>query len=86
MEFKHIYQFEPIDFWDKLDLADDIIAEEVSKQMPESPRDGDVYKMVVPNPPMLTEIYLCKADNNGTTYIFSNIDLFKIFGLNLIEY
>lgn len=86
MRFKHIYQFEPIDFWEKAELADSIIAEEVLKQMPEAPRDGDVYKMLFPNPPMLAEIYLCKADNNGTTYIFSNIDLVRDFALNLIEY
>lgn len=86
MKFKHIYQFEPIDFWDKLELADSLIAEEVLKQMPEAPRDGEVYRMVFPNPPMLEEIYLCKADNNGTTYIFSNINLFKVFASNLFEY
>lgn len=25
MEFKHIYQCEPIDYWEKAELADDII-------------------------------------------------------------
>lgn len=84
MEFKHIYLMDPIDFWDKAELADSIIAEEVLKQMPEGPRDGYVYKLLWPYPPMIAEVYLCKADNNGTTYLFSNFDIIK--SLNIIEY
>lgn len=85
MRFKHIYQCMPIDFWEKAELADSIIAKAVLDQMPEEPRDGDVYKLIVPAPPSLLEIYLCKADNNGTVYIFSDFDL--IYALSdLIEY
>lgn len=85
MEFKHIYQCQPIDYWEKAELADDIIAEEVLKQMPEEPRYRDVYKLLVPAPPSLTEIYLCKADNNGTVYIFSNSDLLY-YAADLVEF
>ena len=43
--------------------------------MPEEPRDGSVYKLYVPCPDtfQLEPIYLCKAENNGTVYIFSDI-------------
>lgn len=85
MEFKHIYQCEPIDYWEKAELADDIITKAVLKQMPDEPRDGCVYKLLIPDPPGLTEIYLCKADNNGTVYIFSDVDL--IWAIRwLVEY
>ena len=85
MEFKHIYQCMPIDYWEKAELADSIIAKAVLKQMPEEPRDGYVYKLFIPYPPELTEIYLCKADNNGTVYIFSDVDLMGII-TELVEY
>ena len=85
MVFKHIYQMDPIDFWEKAELADRIIQDAVLEQMPETPRDGDVYKLVIPDPPMLREIYLCKADNNGTTYIFSDFDI-TYFTRDVIEF
>lgn len=73
--FKYVYWMEPIDFWDKAELADTVIAKAVIDQMPEEPRDYVVYKLVFPDPPNLNEIYLCKADNNGTVYVFSNFDI-----------
>lgn len=80
MEFKYICMLEsPIDFWDKAEIADSIIQDAVLKQMPEEPRCGIVYKLVFPNPPELAEVYLCKADNNGDTYIFSNFDVKNMF-------
>lgn len=86
MKFKHIYQMQPIDYdWDKLPLADSIIAEAVLEQMPEGPREREVYVMRCPNPPGIGEVYLCKADNNGTTYIFTNIDLNWLFN-DIVEY
>jgi hypothetical protein len=85
MKFKHIYWMQPIDWWERAELADSIIAEAVLNQMPESPRSGEVYKMTIPDPPCIGEMYLCKADNNGTTYIFTNIDLAHLFN-DIIEY
>lgn len=79
MTFKYVYWMQPIDFFEKAELADEVIQDAVLKQMPEYPRDGIVYKLLLPNPPMLTEVYLCKADNNGTIYIFSNFDLRMMF-------
>ena len=70
---------QPIDFFEKAEVADEVIQDAVLKQMPEYPRDGIVYKLLLPNPPMFTEVYLCKADNNGTIYIFSNFDLRMMF-------
>ena len=82
IKFKFMYAIEPIDFWEKADIADDLITQIVLSQMPEVPRDGIVYKLVVPSPPDLTEIYLCKAENNGTVYVFSNYNLetLSVFG------
>lgn len=85
MKFKHIYQMQPIDFWDKAELADEIIRDAVLEQMPEVPRDEYVYKLVLPDPPMLREVYLCKADNNGTTYLFSDFDI-SFFIRDAIEF
>ncbi len=85
IKFKHIYQMEPIDFWEKAELADGIIAEAILKQMPEGPRDGCVYKLIIPYPPSLREIYLCKADNNGTVYVFADFDI-NFFIQTMIEY
>lgn len=79
MKFKYIYSMDPIDFWEKAELADSIIADAVLSQMPEPARSSNVYKLVMPDPPMLREVYLCKADNNGTVYIFSDFDLKKVF-------
>ena len=79
MKFKNIYEAEPIDFWDRAELADEYTTAAVLEQMPETPRDGKVYKIPFPNPPELSEIYLCKADNNGTIYIFSNFDIHKVY-------
>ena len=84
--FEHIFiLFDPIDFWERAELADQIIQEAVLEQMPESPRDGKVYKILFPNPPYLTEIYLCKADNNGTIYIFSNFNIKNVIS-DVIEF
>ena len=71
----HVYCLEPIDYWDNAEPAESIIADEVLRLMPEEPRDDRVYKLVIPTPPCLREIYLCKADNNGTVYIFSDFDI-----------
>lgn len=84
--FRNIYMLPPIDFWQKAEEADDIIRDAVLKQMPEYPRDGIVYKLIFPSPPDLIEVYLCKADNNGTTYMFSNYDIHEILTNYIIEF
>ena len=74
MKFKHIYSSMPIDWWDNATIATCEESERVLEQMPEGPRDGIVYRLYVPYPQgaMLVPIFLCKADNNGTVYIFSD--------------
>ena len=81
MTFKYIFSIPPIDFWENALCAGLEAETEVLELMPEEPRDGQVYKLLIPNPgdPELEPIYLCKADNNGTVYIFANVDLTRIF-------
>lgn len=85
MKFKYVYSMDPIDIWEKAERADSIIEEAVIRQMPECPRYPEVFKLVMPDPPMLREVYLCKADNNGTIYIFSDFDLKKVFRYLYLE-
>lgn len=79
MKFNHVYMMDPIDFWEKATLADEYTTAAVLAQMPEPPRNETVYKLILPDPPEFSEVYLCKADNNGTIYIFSNFDLHSVF-------
>lgn len=76
--FKFIYSMEPLDEYDGLYVASWHEAQRVFAQMPEEPRDYVVLKAYMPiisNNCTLAPYYLCKADNNGTTYIFSDYDL-----------
>lgn len=45
--------------------------------MPDEPRDKEVYKtwIVVPGFDFLFLVYLCKGENNGTTYVFSTNEI-----------
>lgn len=72
--FKHIYMAPPIDWWGNAMMATEEETCRVLSQMPEEPRDERVYKLYVPYPSgnEIVPIYLCKADNNGTVYIFSD--------------
>lgn len=74
-KFKFIYYMSPIDFWENAIIPSDIETARVLKQMPEEPRTQDVYKLYFPTEISLTPIYLCKAENNGTVYIFSDYNL-----------
>ena len=73
-EFKYIYWTFPIDWWGNAIIATEEETNRVLYQMPEEPRDKRVYKLYVPYPggSEIVPIYLCKADNNGTVYIFSD--------------
>ena len=77
-EFKHIYGIPPIDFWEGSVYPSEAEHYDVLEQMPEAPRSDTVHKLYVPIPgyPELIPIFLCKADNNGTVYIFSDYELF----------
>ena len=76
--FAYIYEMEPLDEYDGLTVASYREAYRVFRAMPEEPRDYVVLKAYMPMIGLgcgLAPYYLCKADNNGTTYIFSDYDL-----------
>lgn len=76
--FPYIYEMAPIDFWDNCLTPSMEEEERVLSQMPEEPRVPCVYKLLYfyAGYPELFPIYLCKADNNGTVYVFSDHSLF----------
>ena len=78
-EFKYISPMAPIDIWKDAPKADAFISERVLTQMPSSTSSNDVYKLLIPMPGdcELKEVYLCKADDNGTTYAFADWDYSK---------
>lgn len=86
-KFKHIYGIPPIDFWEGAVYPNDSELYSVLEQMPEEPRSETVYKLYIPVPDncQLVPIFLCKAENNGTVYIFSDTDLKGIEDLNVWE-
>ena len=70
---------EPVDWWDGAVVEDSAISAEVLAKMPEEPRYPVVYKTFVPYSNRLEPIYLCKADNNGDTYIFTTREIHEYF-------
>lgn len=74
-KFGFIYRVPAVDFFNGLlvegpsETADDVINE-----LPDEPRDGEVYKFYVPMDDGIIPVYLCKGDNNGDTYLFSHRD------------
>ncbi len=74
--FSFIWWIPPIDFWEGAIVASAEETDRVLEQMPEEPREKVVYKTYVPGDTELTPVYMCKASNNGTTYLFANNDVF----------
>lgn len=74
-EFKFIWWTFPIDEWEFAICTSLEETERVLTQMPEAPRTGDVYKTFIPHDGCLVPIFMCKADNNGTVYVFSDYDI-----------
>jgi hypothetical protein len=79
--FNHIYEIAPIDHWENALIPSMDEADRVLAQMPEEPRDFRVYKLLMfkNGECELFPVYLCKAENNGTVYIFSDIELTNIY-------
>lgn len=79
--FKYIYEIAPIDYWENALVPSMEEADRVLAQMPEEPRDFRVYKLLMfkNGEYELFPVYLCKAENNGIVYIFSDIDLTNIY-------
>jgi hypothetical protein len=77
--FPYIYEMAPIDFWDNCLTPSMEEEERVLKQMPEKPRIPTVYKLLYffAGECELFPIFLCKADNNGTVYVFSDRSLYS---------
>lgn len=84
-DFKFIYEHEPIDFFEGSLSVSNEEELRVLTQMPEESRDSRVYKTYIPYGCMLVPIYMCKADNNGTTYIFTDYNIYDIYK-NIFEY
>ena len=79
----YIYWAPPCDFWEGCPVSDELEREIILKLMPEDPRNRMVYKSYLPgNGCDLEVFYFCKADNNGTTYIFTNCSNAEIKGLS----
>ena len=79
--FKYIYSIPPIDWWQGATKAMSFEQGRVLRSMPEEPRDEAVYKLYIPFPGYseLVPIYLCKAENNGTVYIFADNPIIDAF-------
>ena len=78
----YIYSIPPIDYWGNATVANEKMTQVILKEMPEEPRDGIVYKCMVPGDTELESVYICKADNNGSTYLFSNFDFVEFYKNN----
>ena len=66
----YIYRHPPIDYWGNAIVADDDETATILAKMPEAPRWNIVFKTYVPYVGEMIPVYMCKADNNGTVYVF----------------
>lgn len=78
-KFKYIWWSNPIDFYENAMIPSQEETERVLSQMPEPFRGEFVCKCIVPYDSCFAVLYTCKADNNGTTYIFSDYDVFGFY-------
>ena len=85
--FNYIYEIAPIDYWENALTPSMEEADRVLAQMPEESRDRRVYKLIMfkNGEYELFPVYLCKAENNGTVYIFSDISLTNLFYRRVIQ-
>lgn len=74
-----IYRIQPVDWWDGAAIADSVTTAQILEMMPEEPRTADVYVIRFPYESEMKEVYLCKAENNGTVYVFTEFDIFDTF-------
>lgn len=78
-DFRFIWRSAPIDFWEHAEVPNIDETDNVLRQMPEPPRDRIVLKTWVPYDCMLVPLFMCKADNNGTTYFFCDFDIVNYY-------
>lgn len=74
-----IYRVQPVDWWDGAVVADSVTTAKILEMMPEQPRTQDVYIIRFPHESEMKEVYLCKAENNGTVYVFAEFDIIDSF-------
>lgn len=73
-EFAYIWAGGPIDFWENAIVTSIEENDRVLAQMPEKTTAPVVLKTYMPANVELSPVYMCKADNNGTVYYFSDFD------------
>ena len=74
-DFRYIWAGPPIDFWECAEVAGIDETDNVLRQMPEEPRERLVLVTWMPYDCELVPLFMCKADNNGTTYFFCDFDI-----------
>lgn len=80
--FKHCWSFSPIDFWENGIVCGVEEQERILASMPDEPRRPlELCKVYVPVPGHieLEPVYLCKGDNNGTTYMFADVNIVNAY-------
>jgi len=83
--FNYMWTLPPIDEFSDLIIVDGSTRDNVISNMPEVERTNNVYKMYIPYDNFIVPVYLCKADNNGTVYLFSDYDVFGYLIKNVKE-
>ena len=71
----YIWTLPPIDIFNHALVAEEEETVKILALMPESVRSMWVHKIYVPYENELVPVYISKADNNGTTYLFSEHDV-----------
>lgn len=77
MKFRYMYKIGPIDYWEGCEIASFDETDRVLRQMPEPARGSIVFRTYVPAPKIfsIVPIFMCKAENNGTVYIFCDTEI-----------
>lgn len=72
----NVYIGSPIDDFNNAEIVPEFLGDVFLTLMNEPPRFNDVFRILLPSDSSLLPAYICKADNNGTVYIFTeaNID------------
>lgn len=81
--FRYIWRIPPIDFWENAIVTSIEEYDRVMAQMPEEARAEVVLKTYMPADTEMVPVFMCKANNNGTTYLFADKDVFRFYDTNL---
>lgn len=83
-KFAYVWSSPPIDFWEGAIICTIEERERVMAQMPEPARNDIVLKTFMPGDIIMRPIYMCKADNNGSIYYFSDFDFISYYTKNWV--